>query len=227
MTERLPNYSVKMGFGLHSGWAIEGPIGSDFKVDASYLSPNVNLASRIGAATKQFGVPMLISGRLYNILTDVTASQFRQIDWVTVKGSIEPVKLFTWDLDLSKLKIVKDKKNNMSKQDLKEQKVQARIERNRYREMAFNNQLQVNNKFELDIDIKTMRQTIPKEFLQEFQKGFSWYISGDWMQAQIHFNQVLKIRMSDNPTKLLLSVMEEYSFTSPDSWKGFRVLTSK
>lgn len=30
-----------MGFGLHFGWAIEGSIGSEYKIDASYLSPNV------------------------------------------------------------------------------------------------------------------------------------------------------------------------------------------
>jgi class 3 adenylate cyclase len=64
MVERFPNYRVRMGFGLHCGWAIEGTIGSNFKIDASYLSPNVNLASRLEAATKQFGVSILISGNL-------------------------------------------------------------------------------------------------------------------------------------------------------------------
>jgi class 3 adenylate cyclase len=48
----MPNYSVKMSFGLHVGWAFEGAIGSDFKIDASYLSPNVNMASRLEVATK-------------------------------------------------------------------------------------------------------------------------------------------------------------------------------
>lgn len=52
LNERMPNYSVKMGFGLHVGWAIEGAIGSFYKIDASYLSPNVNMASRLEAATK-------------------------------------------------------------------------------------------------------------------------------------------------------------------------------
>jgi class 3 adenylate cyclase len=46
------NWRVNMGFGLHVGWAIEGAIGSDFKIDASYLSPNVNMASRLEAATR-------------------------------------------------------------------------------------------------------------------------------------------------------------------------------
>ena len=50
-----------MGFGLHVGWAIEGAIGSEYKIDASYLSPNVNMASRLEAATKQFGTSILMS----------------------------------------------------------------------------------------------------------------------------------------------------------------------
>lgn len=62
LNERIPNFQVKMGFGLHVGWAIEGAIGSFYKIDASYLSPHVNMASRLEAATKQFGVPLLISG---------------------------------------------------------------------------------------------------------------------------------------------------------------------
>lgn len=54
-------YKVRMGFGLHLGWAIEGAIGSRLKIDASYLSPNVNMAARLEAATKQYGVPLLMS----------------------------------------------------------------------------------------------------------------------------------------------------------------------
>jgi hypothetical protein len=53
LKNRIKDYKgVKMGFGLHVGWSIEGPIGSEFKVDASYLSPSVNMASRLEAGTK-------------------------------------------------------------------------------------------------------------------------------------------------------------------------------
>ena len=41
-----------MGYGLNVGWAIEGAIGSAYKIDASYLSPDVNMASRLEAACK-------------------------------------------------------------------------------------------------------------------------------------------------------------------------------
>jgi class 3 adenylate cyclase len=89
LNERMPNYSVKLGYGLHVGWAIEGAIGSDFKIDASYLSPHVNMASRLEGATKAFGVPLLISGDLFSICTPQTQTFLRQIDAVVVKGSTE------------------------------------------------------------------------------------------------------------------------------------------
>jgi class 3 adenylate cyclase len=100
LNERIKDYSVKMGFGLHMGWGIEGAIGSSFKIDASYLSPNVNMASRLEAATKQFGTSILISGILKRHLTQACQSYLRLIDVVTVKGSIEPVQLYTVDLSL-------------------------------------------------------------------------------------------------------------------------------
>ena len=76
-----------MGFGLHCGWAIEGTIGSEYKIDASYLSPNVNLASRLEAATKQYGVPLLFSGEMHSILSAEVQRFACEIDTVTVKGS--------------------------------------------------------------------------------------------------------------------------------------------
>jgi class 3 adenylate cyclase len=65
----MPGYKVKLGFGLHQGWAIEGTIGSYFKIDATYLSPNVNMASRLEATTKQYDVPILISGEFFDVLS--------------------------------------------------------------------------------------------------------------------------------------------------------------
>lgn len=84
-------FKVSMGFGLHIGWGIEGAIGSKFKIDASYLSPNVNMAARLEAATRQFGVHMLISGLLESYASDPVKKLLRRIDRVTVKGSIQPM----------------------------------------------------------------------------------------------------------------------------------------
>lgn len=72
LNTRMPGYEVKMGFGLHVGWSIEGAIGSNYKIDASYLSPNVNMSARLEGATKQYGIPILFTGQLYDILTPKT-----------------------------------------------------------------------------------------------------------------------------------------------------------
>ena len=69
LNKRMPNYEVKMGFGLHQGWAIEGALGSQYKIDASYLSPHVNMSNRLEEMTKAYEAPILISGELYDNLS--------------------------------------------------------------------------------------------------------------------------------------------------------------
>ena len=99
LNERMPNYQVKLGLGLHMGYAIEGAIGSYYKIDASYLSPNVNMSMRLEGATKAFGVPLLISNTLYKIFTRKTKGYCRQVDYCTMQGNELPVKLYTIDVD--------------------------------------------------------------------------------------------------------------------------------
>ena len=108
LNERMPNFAVKMGFGLHQGWAIEGAIGSFFKIDASYLSCNVNMASRLEYATKQYGVPILLSGPFYQILSPAIQKYCREVDRVTVKGSVVPIRLYTVDVDCENLEETQD-----------------------------------------------------------------------------------------------------------------------
>ena len=51
------------------GYAIEGAIGSYYKIDASYLSSHVRMSERLEGATKSYGVPVLISGDLHRLFT--------------------------------------------------------------------------------------------------------------------------------------------------------------
>ncbi|KAF4727772.1 Adenylyl/guanylyl cyclase [Perkinsus olseni] len=107
LLERLgDDYRVTMGFGVHAGWAIEGAIGSEFKIDASYLSPNVNMASRLAAATKQYKTNILCSEVLIkNMCSSHMQKYCRVIDNVTVKGSNVPVRLYTIDVDYLSLPV--------------------------------------------------------------------------------------------------------------------------
>ncbi len=86
-----------MGFGLHAGWAIEGAVGSLQKVDATYLSPHVNMAARLETSSKQYGVPLLASQDFYDLLSPEGQVVMRRLDVVTVKGSEVPIGIYTYD----------------------------------------------------------------------------------------------------------------------------------
>lgn len=90
-------FKVRMGFGLHAGWAIEGAVGSVFKVDATYLSPHVNMAARLETSSKQYGVPLLVSHFVQELMSETAQSKLRRLDIVTVKGSEVPISIFTYD----------------------------------------------------------------------------------------------------------------------------------
>merc|ERR1740138_182693 len=74
------NCRVCLSFGLHAGWAIEGAVGSEFKIDASYLSPNVSIAHQVEQATSIYNIPILISASVMDLVCTHLAKKFRKID---------------------------------------------------------------------------------------------------------------------------------------------------
>ena len=90
-------YSTVIGYGLHFGWAIEGAVGTNIKIDCSYLSPNVNLAARLESATKMYGVTILMSEFFASRLSPEMKVGLRRVDVVCLKGSSIPMAIYTDD----------------------------------------------------------------------------------------------------------------------------------
>lgn len=111
---------LRLGFGMHYGWAVEtasgaGDVGEDEgddgsddedeeaaaksvkKVECSYLSPHVNMASRLEIATQQYGVTNLVSDTFAQLLSPQPRALLRVVDRVLVKGSDAPISLHTYD----------------------------------------------------------------------------------------------------------------------------------
>merc|ERR1719229_2161194 len=99
LLQRIPRFRVQLGFGLHAGWAIEGAVGSEFKIDASYLSPNVNIAKSVERATAIYDVPLLVAQSVVELCTKRMADKCRLIDRVVIKGQSAPMELYSVDLD--------------------------------------------------------------------------------------------------------------------------------
>ena len=103
-------FRISMGFGLHLGWGIEGPIGSQFKMDCSYISPNVCIASSLEKITQQYGVDILISDSLYNNLSQPLKELCRKIDIIKLNRLDNEIELYTIDVILDYIKPGKFKK---------------------------------------------------------------------------------------------------------------------
>jgi len=112
--KRFPNYHVRIGSGLHMGWAIEGAIGTNSKIDASYLSPHVNTTEFLESSTKAYGVALLISEPFYRLLSPAAQKYVRQVDCVKKSTKADPFGMYTYDSDLT-IDWPSDYDNGMSK----------------------------------------------------------------------------------------------------------------
>lgn len=228
LQERIRHFRVRMGFGLHLGWAIEGAIGSEFKIDASYLSPNVNMASRLEAATKQFGVSLLVSDRVFDCLSLGVAAYLRCIDVVTVKGSEAPVSLYTFDGHFDAVSMstapLPAKFVGIEK---KSHKYKQRLAKGMFLESIFEEKVLVSDLIDQNPLIKLVREKYTHYFYEAWKVGFQDYLDGRWKEALSCFVDCLKIIDDDGPTKSLIDVIRASNGQAPPGWKGVRPLAEK
>uniref|UniRef100_A0A7S3F5E5 Guanylate cyclase domain-containing protein n=1 Tax=Haptolina ericina TaxID=156174 RepID=A0A7S3F5E5_9EUKA len=88
-------YRTKIGFGLHFGWSVEGPVGTPTKIDCSYLSPEVKVSDRLEAATKIYSSNILMSGQFYDLLSEHLKVGIRLIDHITLNN--RPFRVYADD----------------------------------------------------------------------------------------------------------------------------------
>lgn len=211
--QRLPGYKVKMGFGLHFGWAVQCAIGSRHKVDVSYLSPNVNMSSRLEAATKQYNVSLLMSGETWALLSPKVRVLCRLIDRVQVVGSCTPVELYTYDVPADLDDAATSTNSGGASPHF------ARV-------------CSANDTFE------RLPPATSEEFRERFAVAVDCYLGGEdgskarWPMARALLEKLLRERPDDGPTNALLAFMDDAKFDVIDvdgnnCWPGYRVLQFK
>lgn len=234
--------SITLNFGMDAGWAVEGAVGSAYKIDATYLSPHVNMASRMMSATKQYGVYILLSQSVHKLLSENAQDKLRHIDTVTVKGSSVQQKIFTYDAKPRSDFFLYSKTE--SQQDL---------ESDRYSPAIWN----------VDQDLLAMRSHISDEFMELFDRGRDEYLSGNWPLAvqllksadKLMFQRVMeegfasqsfvdncsvlqslvdvnndddeRVSMGDGPSQRIIKYIADMGGVAPSNWKGYRPLTFK
>merc|ERR1711998_182758 len=189
-----PGFRIKMGFGMHVGWAVEGAIGSELKIDATYLSPHVEMADRLEAASKIYGAKLNMSHWLVNLCDPKFRKYIRAIDCVKAEGVPVPITIFTYDI-----------KNYLPK----------------FGTQVFDDKTGLPNLTDWDDDeFSTIQEGLPSNFLPTFRRAFDSYIKGEWETAREFFEESLRLYPKDGPTMYLMNLMEDLKGQCPDDWKG-------
>jgi len=237
-------FTVSVIYGMDAGWAVEGAVGSEYKIDATYLSPHVNMASRMMSATKQYGVTILLSQAVEELLSRPARSKLRHLDTVFVKGSSVAQRIFTYDA----------RHEGVDYFLFERSPEKADRDADAYTDKVW----------ETDQDLLSMRQHVKEEFMERFREGVDQYLDGKWKDAietlsaaddmmiqtvieegfidfdpeeygddifdrSIRDDDIVRIRTEygDGACKCLISYMERRNGVPPQGWVGVKKLDSK
>lgn len=214
LRQRMPRFDIKVGFGIHMGWAIEGAIGSEYKIDPSYLSPNLNIAMTFEGLTKHFGVPLIFSEAVEQFLSRPLREHCRQIDCIKIPGKEIPIKIFTHDVNPNKLRVGMSKDKSRQVTDVKAKEVRKAAKNSN---VAF-------DIIENSNSIQAMIGDFSQDFYLSFEKALDFYLEGHWVSAKNEFEEILKTYPDDGPSMTILNYMKKKLFIVPETWQGARGL---
>jgi class 3 adenylate cyclase len=220
------NCRIHVSMGLHSGWAIEGAVGSEYKIDASYLSPNVSIATTVEAATKVYGVPILVSQATRDLCTPDVASKCRLIENVRIRGCPQPLQLFSRDLDYLCLTVDDGASAHRPVLWNSRWRFKARQFLEAEKSRKIDPEVTISAYFHENKDICQMRRYYNVEFMQKFTMGYQNYSEGEWEVAKEFLQDTRHMLRGaeDGPSAALLRFMECQNFKAPDGWTGVREL---
>jgi hypothetical protein len=211
-------FKFEMTFGMDAGWAVEGAVGSSYKIDATYLSPHLNMASRMMMAAKQYKVAILITQGMEELLSSPAKKVMRHLDTVFVKGSKVPQRVYTYD---ARREGVRNRADHAADEEAEN-----------YSETIWTN----------DADLRDMRSHVSPEFETSYSMGLQQYLIGNFKEALAHFVEANDImekndvkndlplreeELGDGPCQTLIEYIEKENFVAPPGWDGVRKLTNK
>jgi len=90
--------NLDLGISIHAGTAIEGAIGSEYKIDPSYISEDILLTKKIESLNNDYKIKLIMSGQFVEMLRESTRDHLRLIDKYLISDQYEqPLDLYTFD----------------------------------------------------------------------------------------------------------------------------------
>ncbi|KAF4702634.1 hypothetical protein FOZ62_011910 [Perkinsus olseni] len=209
--------AVDVGIAFHVGWAIEGPVGSDFKIDATYLGPDITRTLALQDLTKVYDAPILTSSKLYFMASVRTKERFMLVDYVRLgESKVDPHGIYALVLApttaaperLPSTPVTYKLGSLIKPEDL------AEVEDNVFVD-EFPEYLST-----VDVDVTSLIETrgISGPFADTFRRGFSCFVEGDWERAVTMLSQA---GSGTGPASALLRYMESTGNRTPKEWDGW------
>lgn len=85
---------IRVGIGLDGGELMLGTVGLEKRMEQTVVADAVNVASRIESATKIYQANLLISGYVFNKLSNAHQFNVRFVDEVRVQGRTNPTAIY-------------------------------------------------------------------------------------------------------------------------------------
>lgn len=221
---------------MHVGFAVEGSVGTNMKVDALYLSPDHQVALRVESLNEKYGTQILFTEALYDLLSDKGQSSVRQIDQVLIKESLSGQKQI-WSYDIKPIAPLheddedEEEDHNRLAEEKPPREIGIFIKHEDFIDNGLNDNEEQIKQFEalpmleqvflMDHDLLCIQRQRDEEFEGLYEKGLSAYMQGDWIGAQQSYNSALeKCTWSDGPLTYMLRLIEKAKGIAPEEWVG-------
>jgi hypothetical protein len=151
----------------------------------------------------------------------------RRVDRCTFKGSAEPMNIFTIDINTYNLATYSPKNLNISSNMKKRIRVTQRMTREELRKDLWSGAYKAVRRLKEDEDLKEMLMVKSPEFVDLFETAVADYLNGQWKIAHQSLLKALELKEGDGPCMNLIHFIEEYGFSPPANWEGYRKLLEK
>merc|ERR1719247_653857 len=205
------SYRVSVTIGVHVGWSIEGAIGSEHKIDASYLSPHVNLCAALERIARRiYQTEIIVSQHLAELLSARANERCRLIDCAKIMSSIDVLEIYTFDIHKEVVTMAPDQ-HQLGGVIAPPEMSQAELTAKGF-----------DGYWDFDQDVVMLQTDVTATFRASWEQAYRLYIEGDWQVAAEVLNKIsTNFPLFDGPTQAILQYMLNYELMPPDDWSDF------